>query len=385
MQTIQKKIEVNYRPLQTSGGIEVVGSVPDVQVYQADKAEYTPDYTLTPLTLFPRCNATDPDAVVKVGAVNASLTNMKWYERLNGVRTLITSANKSYVITETGAEKGKIQVKKNAVPGSPVTLEFYAEYVDAKRTGQTHVYRFSRLVRAVDGSEAQPRLMVDSPSALDWNPCRDISKHIITAKLLVGDVDVTATNKCKFFFYRKLNTGALEQITDGNGDNDWEFVSLTKNVLTIDRDYIGHEQTYVVKASYSKDGTPSSKPDSDIDYVSTTIRRRIPAIEIDWEGFPQQVADGTKMIYPKPVIRDTAGIVPNPQAILECEWYTKAAGASSYVLAAAGYSPSIPCTDGMMLQLKVIDKGPYAAVVTSDGKYVTDDSGKFIVARKRDV
>ncbi len=39
----------------------------------------------------------------------------------------------------------------------------------------------------------------------------------------------------------------------------------------------------------------------------------------------------------------------------------------------------------MMLQLKVIDKGPYAAVVTSDGKYVTDDSGKFIVARKRDV
>lgn len=116
MQTIQKKIEVNYRPLQTSGGIEVVGSVPDVQVYQADKAEYTPDYTLTPLTLFPRCNATDPDAVVKVGAVNASLVNMKWYERLNGVRTLITSANKSYVITETGATKGTIQVKRIPFP-----------------------------------------------------------------------------------------------------------------------------------------------------------------------------------------------------------------------------------------------------------------------------
>ena len=69
----------------------------------------------------------------------------------------------------------------------------------------------------------------------------------------------------------------------------------------------------------------------------------------------------------------------------EGEGYTRAAGASSCVLAAAGYSPSIPCTDGMMLQLKVIDKGPYAAVVASDGKYVTDDSGKFIVARKRDV
>lgn len=60
-------------------------------------------------------------------------------------------------------------------------------------------------------------------------------------------MDVTTTDKCRLFYYRKLDTGALEQITDGNGDNDWEFVSLTKNVLTIDRDYIGHEQTYVVK------------------------------------------------------------------------------------------------------------------------------------------
>ena len=52
------------------------------------------------------------DAVVKVGAVNASLVNMKWYERLNGVRTLITSANKSYVITETGATKGTYSGEK---------------------------------------------------------------------------------------------------------------------------------------------------------------------------------------------------------------------------------------------------------------------------------
>lgn len=46
MATKQRKIEINYRLLQTSCNIEVVGSVPDMQVYQADKAEYTPDYTL---------------------------------------------------------------------------------------------------------------------------------------------------------------------------------------------------------------------------------------------------------------------------------------------------------------------------------------------------
>lgn len=76
MQSKQRKITINYRPLQISGDIEVVGSVPDMQVYQSDKTEYTPDYTLTPLTLLPRCNATDPDAIVKIGNVNAALTNM---------------------------------------------------------------------------------------------------------------------------------------------------------------------------------------------------------------------------------------------------------------------------------------------------------------------
>lgn len=112
MATKQRKIEINYRLLQTSCNIEVVGSVPDMQVYQADKAEYTPDYTLTPLVLFPRCNATDPEAVTKIGAVNSRLTNMKWYERIGSTRTLITSTNTGYSITESGDSKGQITMKK---------------------------------------------------------------------------------------------------------------------------------------------------------------------------------------------------------------------------------------------------------------------------------
>ena len=112
MQSKQRKITINYRPLQISGDIEVVGSVPGMQVYQADKNEYTPDYTLTPLTLFPHCNATDPDAVAKLGTVNASLTNMKWYERIGGIRTLITSSNTNYVITVSPAA-GKTSAPEN--------------------------------------------------------------------------------------------------------------------------------------------------------------------------------------------------------------------------------------------------------------------------------
>lgn len=375
-----KKFEINYRPLQMSGGIEVVGSVPDTQVYQADKKEFTPDYTLTPLTLFPRCNATDPDAIVVLGCVNSKLVNMKWYERIGATRTLITSSNTSYAITETGVNKGQIFMKKNSTTINPITLEFYAEYVDT-RTGQTLVYQFSRLVRAVDGSDALPVLMIDSPSSLDWNPCREQAQQTIAAKLIVGDIDVTATSKCRFFFYRVIpGTGALELIVNGNGDNDFEIVSISKNVLVIDRNYIGPDQTYIVKASYAQTGTPSATPDAGIPSVSTYIRRRMPNIECDWEGVPQGVADGTKIIKPKPLIWDTMGMIPNPSDYFNCKWSTKLPGAASETLVATGFAPSIPFVDGMMLYLDVEDRGPYCAVA-SGSAYVFSGS-KLIVAHK---
>lgn len=375
-----KKFEINYRPLQMSGGIEVVGSVPDTQVYQADKKEYTPDYSLTPLTLFPRCNATDPDAIVVLGCVNSKLVNMKWYERIGATRTLITSSNTGYTITESGSSKGQILMKKNSTTINPITLEFYAEYVDT-RTGQTLVYQFSRLVRAVDGSDALPVLMIDSPSTLDWNPCREQAQQTITAKLIVGNIDVTATSKCRFFFYRVIpGTGALELITDGNGDNDFEIVSISKNVLVIDRNYIGPDQTYIVKASYAQTGTPSATPDAGIPSVSTYIRRRLPNIECDWEGVPQGVADGTKIIKPKPLIWDTMGMIPNPSNYFNCKWSTKLPGAATETLAATGFAPAIPFVHGMMLYLDVEDRGPYCAVA-SGSAYVFSGS-KLIVAHK---
>ena len=377
----QRKIQVNYRPLQTSGKIEVVGSVPSVQVYQADKGEYTPDYTLTPLTLFPRCNATDPSALTLPGTVNEKLTNMNWYETVNGTRKLIESTNKEYEITATGSDKGTIKVKKNIAPTAPVTLDFYAEYNDSTRTGQTFIYRYTYLIRTIDGTEATPVLMIDSPAGRDWNPLRDQSQQTIMAKMIVADVDVTTSGKCKFFFYRVLDTGALQAITSTTGDNDWEVVSVSANQLTVDMDYIGHEQSYVVKASYDAGGSPASQPDDSIAYKSTTLRRRIPALDVDYSGVPGEVPGGTTAIYPEAVIRDTLGTVTTPEDVLECSWLTKV-GAGSYALKAQGMSAEIPYQDGMMLEMQVTDRGPWAAVVDSSGKYVTDSQGRPLVARK---
>ena len=164
----------------------------------------------------------------------------------------------------------------------------------------------------------------------------------------------------------KEASGNLEQIVDGNGDNDWEVVSVNKNVLVIDRDFIGELQTYVCRAHYNTGGTQASAPVSADPTVTTTIRRRIPKVECDWKGVTCGVPGGTMYILPIGFIRDSMGVIPNPEEWFKFVWYTKAAGAASFTRAAIGIQPKVPFADGMMLELRVEDKGPQALVVDDD-------------------
>lgn len=376
----RKRLTIQTRPLQLSGGIEVVGSVPDNQVFQAESGEYTPDYTLTPLVLFPRCNATNPETTSASYNVNASLTNMNWYEIYDGTRTLIEATNANYEITTEGAQKGTIKVKRNVPSGHVFALEFYAEYVDSASSGVAYKFNFTRGVTTTDGSKPSPVIMIDSPSSMDWNPIREESNQTIKFNMMVGDTDVTSSGKCKFFVYRKLDNGSLELVT-GSGDNDWEVVSLTATSITINRNLIGDYNTYVVKASYDEGGSPASTPDESIAYRSTTIRRRIPKLECDWEGLPQQLPSGTGSITPKPIVRDNKGVLTNPWSTLSANWYISTNNGSSFALSVAdNAAPTIPFTDGMILKLEVEDRGPMA-LVTSNGAIVTS-GGKAIIARK---
>lgn len=378
----QRKIEVNYKPLKTSACMEVVGSVSDRQFYDAVTGEFAPDYTLTPLTLFPRCTATDPDKYTKSGVINSALTNMKWYENIGGTRTLITADDTGYEITESGEKKGQIKVNKNSSVLTPITLEFSADYLDS-RTGQVFQYKMTAVIIVSDATDAQPVLTIDSASTIDWNPVRDVLQQTITAKLMAGDTDVTAKAGSTFFWYRKLDNGNLEQIVDGTGDNDWEVVSVNKNVLVIDRDFIGDQQTYVCRAHYDTGGAQASSPVVADPMSTTTIRRRIPKVECDWKGVTSGVPGGTTYINPVGYIRDSVGVISNPEEWFKFVWYTKSAGAAGYAQAAVGVSPKIPFSDGMMIELRVEDKGPQALVVDDDDTslYITMDDGTPLYQR----
>lgn len=380
--TRKKRLDVNYTPLQCSGDIETVGSVPDRQIYSADTKEYTPDYTLTPLVLFPRCNATDPDQYTKSGVVNASLTNMKWYEIQGTKRTLIDSGNANYEITNEGDTKGQIKIKRNSSVTTPLALEFYAEYVDT-RTNQVFPFRMSTVIPVSDATLPSPVMKLDSPSSVIWNPLRNPLSRTIKASVFVGGSDIASDKqKCKFFWYRKLDTGALEAITDGNGDNDWEVDSIDHNTLTINQDYIGDEQTYVCKLAYAADGNLPGSPSDNAPVVSTTIRRRIPDVEADWKGVPSQLPGGTTKFTPEAFVMDGMGIIPNADEWLRFVWNVKSPYSQSYSRQAIGVKPTITFIPGMMLELEVQDRGPQAILIDdTDGTVLQDADGNVLFDR----
>lgn len=374
-------MDVNYTPLKTSGGIEVIGSVPERQTYSANTNEYTPDYSLTPLVLFPRCNATDPDSYIKSGSVNASLTNMKWYEIIGTQRTLIGSDNVGYEITTEGDQKGQIKVKRNSSVATPLSLEFYAEYADT-RTNQILVFRFSKVIPVSDVTVPVPVFKLDSPATVIWNPLRNpLSRKITALVFLEGNEISSDKQKCKFFWYRKTDSGGLEAITDGDGDNDWEIEAIDHNTLTINQDYIGEEQTYVCKLGYSADSVPE-QPNDDIPEVTTTIRRRIPEVEVDWKGAPTYVAGGTEKLKLEAFVTDGMGVVPDPEEWFRFVWNVKSPYSQSYSKQAEGIKPTITFIPGMMLELEVQDRGPQAILIDdTDGSVLQDAEGNVLFDR----
>lgn len=368
----KKSLNINYRPLQASISMQVVTSVPDRQFYLAMDKSFTPDYTLTPLTLFPRCAAVDADSMSAPKAINSEITNMKWYERIGGVQKLISSGT-DYVIIQTGDNKGQIQVKKNSSIANPITLEFSAEYVDA-RTNQVLKYTASKVIIVSDSSSPQPVLTLDSPDTVQWYPVRDVLNQTITAKLMAGNKDITEDERVKFWWYRVLSTGALEEIVDGNGDNDWEIVSVNKNVLVVNRDFIGDEQTYVCKAAYRETGSLPSSPDLFDQSATTRIVRYIPRIECDFKGIVTGCPAGTSYIYPQGYVRDSKGVISSPEEWFKFIWMVKKPGASDYSKAGEGVSPTIPFTEGMLLDLQIEDRGAQAILIDDTDESVLQDA-----------
>ncbi|MCC8153600.1 MAG: hypothetical protein LIP01_04925 [Tannerellaceae bacterium] len=314
----KKNIRFSYKPLQASISIIPAGSVPARQTYSFDFSEYAPDYELTPLVLQPRCVVFDRDGVVS-GKINSSLTNMKWMEGEDKPGAIIDASNLNYEITDSGTDKGRIKIKRNVQVLTPLTLFFYAEYVDP-RNGQVLVFQDSHQIVCVNESPAIPGLKLDVPTTVFYNPFEDVPRQTIKATMQLEKDILTKQERRKFWWFKQLeNTIRLF-----DPQLDPELVSVNDDTLVIDREFMGEEVGIICKGEYANMEKTLPEQASGSALVATcTICRRVPDFDFDYSGVPGQIAPGQSLIYPKLIVTTNKKIINNPLSILRATWYTK--------------------------------------------------------------
>lgn len=379
-----KRFDFNWKPLQLQISFAVDGSVPDSQNYNADTQEYTPDYTLTPFIVQPVISILDKDEVLAAGRINHALTNVRWYENINGVSTLIATSNANYEITATGGNAGRIKVKRNAEPLVPITLEFYAEYVDT-RNSQVIIIRGSYLITCASSSDLV-RVELNAADQTVFNPLTDPQTQTVTATVWRGETLCPAS---KYVLVWEVL----------GGDNTWHVIGTDEvldyditaagNTATINRWLMGKEMYLRCRCKYSAEGTPGSVTLTDASpQAQAAFVRRIPAYEYDISGAPYNIPSGLLYISPTAIIRTTNGEISNAETELLPLWYiatNKASGSLSYSLVAHGINPTISTTKmdnnhGAVIGLDVVDRG-YAGAFTdaADNAVICDGDGKVLI------
>lgn len=381
-----RRFDFNFKPLQISRTIAVDGSVPSRQTYDAESGTFTPDYTLTPLIIQPRIGRMDKDEILTSGSINHLLANIRWYEIIDGTKTLIVAGNSNYEITATGGNAGRIKVKKNAEPQHPITLEFYAEYADT-RTGQLHIVQDTFTVMC-GNSTALPELVLDAADQTIYDPLIDQAEQVVHASLKLGTKECTAANRVFVWELYREDTTWSEVGAEPALDYCVEVAQNGESV-TIHRDLMGASLALRCRAKYDPEGSPAGvtlndgSPAKIVEFV-----RRIHKYDFDIVDCPVNIPAGLVAIAPRASIYDTHGEISNPERELIVLWYVatnQVSGSLSYNLIAHGKTPDMLSTKAMSNQygavygIDVKDIGPVAAWEDGDGKLFEDGDGNIIL------
>lgn len=379
-----RRFDFNWKPLQFQISYVIEGSIPGTQNYNADTQEYTPDYTITPLIIQPTISVIDKDNIINSGNVNSNLTNIKWYEVINGSKTLINSENTNYEITQSGNSAGKIKVKRNADPKIPITLIFGADYVDS-RTSQVSTIQGSYLIQCKSASSLV-RVELDAASQTLFNPLTDEQEQKITAKVWVGDSISDAKNYQ--LVWEVMDNGSWR--TAGSDDvMDYDTTMNEDGSITINKWLMGTDTSLRCRVKYSADGHPENiiltdaSPSAIVSFI-----RRVPKYEFNFSGVPYNIPVGTLRVSPEAIIQDSNGEIENADKELLPLWYiatNKASGSLNYTLVGNGKTATIS-TDkmdknyGCVIGLDVIDRGYAGAWVDpSDDSVFCDADGSVLI------
>ena len=382
-----KRIDKVYRPLQLVKSMEEFGSVAASQLYDADAAEYLPDFTLVPLALKPHVSVHDADGIIPDGECTSQLTNIVWTEITSGgTATVISASNVNYEIILSGAAAGMLLVKKNLAANTQITLRFEADYVDS-RTSQIHHITIEKAVTCSNATTAVPVLDIDCADTVVYNPFRDADTLVITARLMKGTQQLT-TNVTYVWEKKRSDNSWSALGTDVHHDLGYSL-NAAGNQLTQSLRLMGGRMDVRVRATYPSQ--PSLTASSPTKYF--TLIRRLPKYEYEYAQ-AEDIEANVDVIYPRLMVDDHHGIVTHPVANgnklgeLRATWLTApgvASGNPSWSEVAHCEEPAISTApinaNGMLLDVQLQDRGPVLPVVNSSGKFLVTSSGKKVVSR----
>lgn len=402
-----RRLGIRYNPLDFSCEITPYGGITDRQVYNSRDGGFSPDYSvLSPLTLFPICNAIDSKKEVNKEYINDELTNIQWFELVYNssskkyVRGNAITTGNDYKVIETsgdGLVRGMLLVKKNSSVNEPIRLEFSADYVDT-RTGKVITYTAQKNIFC-DSTERPAPVLHVSPRVVPWNPLQDGDNVTFEATLNDGATEVTDSKNTKFLWYRKTNITdkgyTLVPIT-GSGETDFDIVSLTTkkatvdgkevdvygNKLTINCNFVGDAEYYYCRAIYRSDGLKSNTEADGFDpYEELAVIRSMPNFSVDWVGAGDSLDEDISYIHPTAIVSYAGQDVSNPEEFFKLTWHASYDNGKNWSVVGYGENPQITFVDGMWLRVTANDLGAYKMIVDDDGNYMIDDDGSYLYGR----
>lgn len=369
--------------------------MPMSQDYNADTGEYTPDYTLTPLTLQPVVTLAGES-----GNANAKLGNIYWSIISAGGNTTITHSGSGYDIDQCveGTETaGRLRIYRNITPTEPLTLEFHAGINDAA-TGEVSVIT-QRVSLHTKVSSTIPVLKLDINRVHHYNPIRDAHVQTIHASLMLGRTECPASRRR---FYWEVREGDAWVELGSSILHYFASESTDGTTLTIDRDLIGYGVRMRCAAEYVSEGgtlplkqlgwlPPESAPSQEFN-----IQRVMRDLRLDENsGFGVEI--GASSVRVDALISDNKGPIPNADEFYRVKW--KVATLSSLGVTNPTFTEvararmedgrmiadiptnAIDARFGMMTECVAEEIGPWMPWADEDGALLTDEDGAILLIK----
>ena len=370
-----------------------MGNVPNMQSFDVTSGRYEPDYTLTPLTIDPEVAAIQGDTPLAVSDARKLLANMHWYEiGADGTVTEIllagpvsTPVGYTVVNTKEGdALAGRIQVAKNAHPGSPLQLRFEADLLSG-----SDVFHIEKDINVIcRDSTPAVQCKFDTPDIVDYNPIRDTTELPVQLRVWENGRDAPAAHFIPVWEVRRGDGTWSEygsELTDY-----WMTVAADSMSAKIRLDLMGYGVSVRVRLKYDRECDPASvildPDDLSMPFCRLECLRTFRKYDSKMIKMPASLREWMTEVTPEIYFEDNDGQIMNPDTFFRTVIYACPVGRSLTVadVVATGCKARIPTSisggKAMHVGYSVDELSPLLAL-TYDGAYLTV-GGALLLAKK---